>query len=143
LSVSHEADQELLSAYLDGELTAEEQARVERLLAENAAYRQLHDELRALRTNFEVLPRYALSKDLSGQVLRRAEHGWRPWLWPAVAAAAALYMVIFNPERAPRKMAQVPRDPANIAMRAPASDQPAERQGKHAAKNAGAEAAGG
>ena len=38
---------ELLSAYLDGELTAAEQADVERLLAANPAARQLLDELPA------------------------------------------------------------------------------------------------
>ena len=37
---------ELLSAYLDGELTAAEQAEVERLLATDPAARQLLDELR-------------------------------------------------------------------------------------------------
>ena len=41
-------DNELLSAYLDGEVTAEQQADVERLLAANPAARQLLDELRAL-----------------------------------------------------------------------------------------------
>lgn len=198
--MSHEADQELLSAYLDGELTAAEQARVERLLADDPAYRQLYDELRALRTNFETLPRFTLAKDISSLVLRRAEQamlhgtgpgqasardgsksadgsqqragsangssrsdgrmtrdvgsgmaadeagstadeaesdvpvirlrwprGWRPWLWPAVAAAAALYVAMFSPDRAPRKLAQAPpRDPADISIGAPASDQPAE-----------------
>ncbi len=165
--MTHEADQELLSAYLDGELTADEQTRVELLLAENQAYRQMYDELRALRTNFEGLPRYRLQHDLSGQVLRQAEQamlkgtalrgsapaqtgplpelkngksahdqraqlepgqaaganrddardhgaleplrlrfprGWRPWLWPAVALAAAILVMVFNPQsqRAPQ-----------------------------------------
>ena len=40
---------ELLSAYLDGEVTAEERALVEQQLAENTEFRQLHDELMALR----------------------------------------------------------------------------------------------
>ena len=64
---------ELLSAYLDGELTAAEQADVERMLAANPAARQLLDELRALSTALQSLPQQKLGKDLSGQVLRVAE----------------------------------------------------------------------
>jgi hypothetical protein len=186
LSVTHEADQELLSAYLDGELTAEEQARVEQLLSENQVYRQLYDELRALRTNFDGLPRHRLQQDLSGQVLRLAEQamlresglresglkgstaqavplpqlnsgksahdqraqvepghgagsprdaapdhgesellrlrfprGWRPWLWPAIALAAAWLVMVFNPQnQPPRKLAQAPSNPPDIAISA-------------------------
>ena len=40
-------DTELLSAYLDGELTADEQVRVEQILAASAEARQLLEELRA------------------------------------------------------------------------------------------------
>jgi hypothetical protein len=64
---------ELLSAYLDGELTAAEQADVERLLAANPAARQLLDELRALSTALQSLPQQKLGEDLSAQVLRVAE----------------------------------------------------------------------
>lgn len=64
---------ELLSAYLDGELTAEEQAQVERLLAESPQARQLLDELRALGHTLQSLPQYALGEDISAQVLRAAE----------------------------------------------------------------------
>lgn len=64
---------ELLSAYLDGEVTADERALVERRLAESVEFRQLHDELRALRTSLERLPRYKLDEDLAPVVLRRAE----------------------------------------------------------------------
>ena len=39
---------ELFSAYLDGELTADEQVRVEQVLATSPAARQLFEELRAL-----------------------------------------------------------------------------------------------
>ncbi len=65
--------EELISAYLDGELTAEEKHRVERLLTESAEHRQLYEELRALRGTFAQLPRYRLPEDLSQRVLRRAE----------------------------------------------------------------------
>lgn len=65
--------QELLSAYLDGELTSDEQARVEQQLAEDAEYRQLHDEMRALRSSFELLPRHRLHDDIGRSVIRKAE----------------------------------------------------------------------
>jgi anti-sigma factor RsiW len=64
---------ELLSAYLDGELTAAEQAEMERLLAQSPAAGQLLDELRALRNMLQTLPQEKLTEDLSRQVLRVAE----------------------------------------------------------------------
>ena len=67
------ADEELLSAYLDGELTAAEQARVERLLAEQPESRQLLEELCWLKTSLERMPRDRLGHDFAERVLRRAE----------------------------------------------------------------------
>ena len=66
-------ENELLSAYLDGELTADEQAQVEQLLATNPAARQLVDELRALRVRLQALPSHRIGKDISQEVLRRAQ----------------------------------------------------------------------
>jgi len=66
-------ENELLSAYLDGELTADEQAHVEKLLADNPQARQLLDELRALSATLQSLPQYKLGEDISQQVLRVAE----------------------------------------------------------------------
>lgn len=66
-------ENELFSAYLDGELTADEQASVERLLASSPAARQLMDELRALSSTLQSMPTYALEEDLTSAVLRAAE----------------------------------------------------------------------
>lgn len=66
-------DDELLSAYLDGELTSEEQATVDRWLAESAEHRQLLEELRSLSQSLESLPRLQLEDDFYQSVLRRAE----------------------------------------------------------------------
>jgi len=66
-------DDELLSAYLDGELSADERLRVERLLAELPESRQMLDELRALRSTLEAVPRYRLEDDFAARVLRAAE----------------------------------------------------------------------
>ena len=57
--------EELLSAYLDGEVTADERARVERWLAESSELRQLRDELVAMRAEIQSLPRQTLGHDLA------------------------------------------------------------------------------
>jgi len=145
-------ENELLSAYLDGELTAEEQARVEQLLAQNAAARQLLDELRALSATLQSLPARKLEEGLSGDVLRIAERRmlaespepgqaaepspgettaetplWRMivrralqprnLLWPAIAVAAAILIMVMNPDRrqgekdlAERRVAMAPKE---------------------------------
>lgn len=64
---------ELFSAYLDGELTADERAQVEQLLAGNPAARQLLDEMRALSSTLQTLPVLRLEENLSQRVLRVAE----------------------------------------------------------------------
>ena len=63
---------ELLSAYLDGELTAEEQVRAERLLAENPQARRLHGELAAMRSCLQGMSPQQLPDDFSTRVLRAA-----------------------------------------------------------------------
>ena len=50
---------EQLSAYLDGELSEQEKALVERALREDAGARRLLDELRRMAANVESLPRHA------------------------------------------------------------------------------------
>ncbi|MHC4403610.1 MAG: zf-HC2 domain-containing protein [Planctomycetota bacterium] len=64
---------ELLSAYLDGELTAAEQAEVEQLLATTPAARQLVDQWRALRSRLQALPVQRAGRDLRAEVLRRVQ----------------------------------------------------------------------
>jgi anti-sigma factor RsiW len=66
-------DNELLSAYLDGELTAAEQVEVEQLLSGSPEARQLLEEFRALSSTLQGLPQHKLGEDLSGPVLRIAE----------------------------------------------------------------------
>jgi len=66
-------ENELFSAYLDGELTAAEQAEVEQLLAASPAARQLMDEFRALSVTLQSLPVRRLGEDLSPRVLHAAE----------------------------------------------------------------------
>ncbi len=129
---NHDLLSEMLSAYLDGELTAEEHGLVEQRLAESAEFRQLHDELRGVRGSLDMLPRYKLQVDLAPTILRRAERAMlsapaaqttqaphegtvslagrtapvgrtlrilRMLRWPIVAAAVAVLIMIFNPDR--------------------------------------------
>ena len=65
--------EELISAYLDGELDAENAAEAERLLKNDAACRRLFDELGALRTEIQSLPRHRLDEGFRARVLRQAE----------------------------------------------------------------------
>lgn len=64
---------EFLSAYLDGELTPEERARVERALAENAEQRRLLEELEAVRGKLQGMPVHQPPAALADRILRRAE----------------------------------------------------------------------
>lgn len=68
----NEFPEELISAYLDGELTAEEQSHVEEALAHNAELRQTLEGLRALSQTLQLLPRREPATDWSARVLARA-----------------------------------------------------------------------
>ncbi|MCO6453870.1 MAG: zf-HC2 domain-containing protein [Pirellulaceae bacterium] len=68
-----ELSDELLSAYLDGELSGDERREVERLLSEDPARRQALEELQALSGGFQSLPRYELAEDFYQRVLAVAE----------------------------------------------------------------------
>lgn len=61
--------EELLSAYLDGELPGEERARVEAWLAASADHRRLFDDLQAIRRELQALPHQTLDAGFSDRVL--------------------------------------------------------------------------
>ena len=65
--------EEQISAYLDGELSADEAASVEQLLTDRDDLRRLHDEMLAVRARLKALYRHRLDADFSEHVLRRAE----------------------------------------------------------------------
>lgn len=115
---------ELISAYLDGELTPEEKAHVEEQLIDCAEHRRIFNELRALRESLHELPQQQLDDEFAARVLRRAEQekavqpaeptaaasgdaatrpvrresASRGLLWAAAAiVAAALLVVVSNP----------------------------------------------
>jgi negative regulator of sigma E activity len=67
-----EYSDELLSAYLDGELSPAERAQVESQLAADPEARQLLDELRVLSSEVRSLPRYAAGSEFSQRVVQAA-----------------------------------------------------------------------
>ena len=129
-------ENELFSAYLDGELTAAEQADVERLLARSPAARQLLEELRALSSTLQAMPQYKLGEDITQRVLRMAERqiltgedqfpkpAAAPWqslrrrllnpralVWSAAAVAVAVTLVVIESKQPPQ-----PADGRRVAM---------------------------
>lgn len=64
---------EMLSAYLDGELSSEERHEVERKLAESSELRQLLGQLRQLSDDLRLLPRYRLGEPVYDRILSEIE----------------------------------------------------------------------
>ncbi len=128
-------DDELLSAYLDEELSAPERAEVEAWLANDADARQTLAELRGVREAVAGLPHIALGEDLSARVLQLAERRmlsepaadvehaptpevWsfsarrllngRALTWAGLAVGIALVITLANHEQAQRPIEQAP-----------------------------------
>jgi hypothetical protein len=127
---------ELLSAYVDGELVGTELARVESRLQEDAQARRWVDDLRTLSGLMQSLPRGRLAPDLRDQVLRRVKQerlsrdgkqsasltstladasqgALRRWLWSGLAVAAVLLLMLWQPGQpeAERRVADVQPGP--------------------------------
>lgn len=66
-------NEELISAYLDGELTAQEQAQVEQALAGDVRLQRMHDDLRALRSSLQSLPQQKLDAGFAQRVMLAAQ----------------------------------------------------------------------
>ena len=71
--MSHQIPEELISAYLDGELTSDEQQLVEEALRTDPQAQQLLDELQSLHDHLQSIPRSEPSQDYTQQILHRAE----------------------------------------------------------------------
>ena len=88
---------ETLSAYLDGELSPEETARVEQALRADPALEAELTTLRALDAALDVLPGCAAPDDLEQRVraaLTTRRRGRLVMLVSAVAAAAAILVAV-------------------------------------------------
>jgi hypothetical protein len=122
--MKNQSENELLSAYLDGELTPAERAEAERLLAESPAARRLLDELRALGSTLQSLPRHELGANLSarvlqdaarresitaparprprpfvGQIAERIKNNPRMVVWPLIVLSVAVLLMVFNADQ--------------------------------------------
>jgi anti-sigma factor RsiW len=106
------SDDELLSAYVDGELTAEERAAVEARLASDPSARELVAEMQALSGTLRSLPREKVVDDVRGGVLNQIPEKrvtlpprdismGRRLLWPMLAIAVALMLMFIQENEKP------------------------------------------
>lgn len=95
-------EHDLLHAYFDGELPAEEAARFERALAADPTLVARLQELKSLDGALDVLPGHTAPPAFDAQVLARARRARRGrivgLLAPLAAAAAVLLAVLLTPE---------------------------------------------
>lgn len=108
---------ELLSAYLDNELSLPERAEVERLLSSEIDAQRSLNELRAVRRAVKCLPTERAPATLTASVARRLESlrsnttssvagtrdgfNTRRWAWPLAAIAAAIAIGFFGIQQNP------------------------------------------
>ncbi|QNP30503.1 anti-sigma factor family protein [Cylindrospermopsis curvispora] len=125
----NEDDQfELLSAYLDGEVTATERQRIEQWLATDESSKRLYMRLLKLRHGVRTMPVpscYASSPDLFSLVWKRIIFRRRiNWMWGSAAIAACVIGSISGilPANTSRlQLAQQKIDSGDIQTQAPIS----------------------
>ena len=123
-----ELSNELISAYFDGELSPDESAHVERMVAGSDVHRQTLADMHSLAGDMRQLPRYQLGDHFAEQVTARVRRlvAWEKvsaasdtsshaarlpgsvWNWPAVtglmtvcAAALLVAAMIWSPRTGP------------------------------------------
>lgn len=89
---------ELLSAYLDGEVTAAERRQVEEWLTNDPAMKRLYSRLLMMQQSFQSMPVPAAeqsAQELATKVLQRVERKPKQtWIWGGGAIAALLIAVV-------------------------------------------------
>ncbi len=131
LDVMHRDRFELLSAYMDGEVTADERRQVEEWLANDPIVQRLHERLLKLRQSFQAMP-VPVSDERSvektvNSVLARVDRRPRPAvLWGGIAIAAvvvgAISSVFLGDHSPAPQLAQAPQE----STQQPASDSTSE-----------------
>lgn len=89
---------QLLSAYLDGQVSPGERSQIEKKLASEAAFRQAIEELRHTRTVIRSMPRRRAPRNFTltpEMVTIRRRQGWFPVLRFSSAFAAIASVVLF------------------------------------------------
>ena len=138
-------DDELLSAYLDGELGDDDRAHVDHLLKTEPEYRKVYEELKSLRDSLQALPMYTLGERFHEHVLRAIEQSrpsssstrpgtdsastsssnWRKFVLVAVTLAGAVLIMALQPWQPAdkRPIARVPA-PTDFADGSRIADSP-------------------
>jgi anti-sigma factor RsiW len=86
---------ELLSAYIDGEVSAAERKQVEAWLDSDPNFQQTYRRLLTLQNGLKVMPTDAPSipaDQLARNVLKRVDRSRRLWVWGGLGTAAAVVM---------------------------------------------------
>lgn len=159
-------DDELLSAYLDGELDAATRAAVDERLRTDERARRLLTELRQASETVKALPPAKLGRDLRGSVLAAIEKAsiepatipmragddvanssGRGWVWAGVAvaiAASIMVMAVFTLNVNRRMLAEMQQaKPEQVADDDNTSRQREVRPGESASSSAASERGGG
>lgn len=128
-----ESDLELLSAWMDGELAADQAARVAGLVATEPPWRQAHREFLAIDAGLGAMPAPELRSELTDRIVNaaRGQRRFRRIVAVAgslaVAAAVVLAVWLVRPgQMAPPPEAPVARSPVEDQIDAALIDVPAE-----------------
>lgn len=129
---------ELLSAYLDGEVTAQQRQEVQTLLAENPSAQQLYQRLLILRQEIQNLPtpqsQYTaadLSQSVFARVDRENHQKRKRWLWGGSAIAALVVATvgsIFSDSNSPTWQMAQQNEHLVIALNEPLIQLPPDNQ---------------
>lgn len=129
---------ELLSAYIDGEVTAAERKQVQELLANNADMQRLHSRLTKLRQGLQKLPvpaTEATAQKTAQQVFTRIDRGRvrRTVVWGGAALAAVFVSALSGifpgsqslvPQLAQAPEQEIATEPLMIAVNRPVIEIP-------------------
>src|SRR3954471_16653339 len=102
--INYELDDELLSAYLAGELSADQRAAVEARLSTDAAAQQLLHELRSVSQSVQALPTESLGRDMSEEIIRRAREAK-----PELVVRGSPDLAQASDRRSPRSIDELPK----------------------------------
>jgi anti-sigma factor RsiW len=90
---------ELLSAYLDGEVSSSERKQVEQWLADDPDLKQTYRQMLALQEGWRSSPAVAPSmptEQLFDRVMARLDRKPKIWVWGGIGAAAAIAVGAFS-----------------------------------------------
>jgi anti-sigma factor RsiW len=87
---------ELLSAYLDGEVSLDERKQVEAWLASDAQFQHTYQQMLSLQGSLRSMPAVTPSmptEELIGEVMQRLDRKPKLWAWGGLGAAIATIFI--------------------------------------------------